>query len=265
MVVEYPRRPAGPARLLIQTARDVINTEPDCYRPYDLICVNGDFGDVQMATASAAPSFSKLFPVKLRTIVDIARFREEAARSRRRRNHALVHQLEQAGRAGHDAGEPSWERASAPCQETQFVHVFPSIAALIAFVWNGAGGRILRCRPPARCRTPLASPCSRATCCQGTKGDRTYGSRRPSGSPHQHRADREVPAVDALRDLDLPAGFIAGRKRPLPHRSILAREHFAAVAAEDFRPMIETIERPILVVYLLNISPYSAPTRPWRP
>ena len=56
MVVEYPPH----TRLLIQAARDVINTEADCFRPYDLICVNGDLDDVHMATAARwklSPSF----------------------------------------------------------------------------------------------------------------------------------------------------------------------------------------------------------------
>ena len=53
MVVEYPPR----TRLLIETARDVISTDPDCYRAYDVICVNGDLGDLHMATAERTGSF----------------------------------------------------------------------------------------------------------------------------------------------------------------------------------------------------------------
>ena len=80
MVVEYPPH----TRLLIETARGLINTDADCYRPYDLICVNGDFGDVQMATAIRARGVWQALSSQAEVADGIARFRKAAARSGRR-------------------------------------------------------------------------------------------------------------------------------------------------------------------------------------
>ena len=51
MVLEFPPG----TRLLLQTARDVIKTDADCYRAYDAICENGDLGDLHVATELAIP------------------------------------------------------------------------------------------------------------------------------------------------------------------------------------------------------------------
>ena len=242
MVVEYPPH----TRLLIQTARDVINTEPDCYRPYDLICVNGDFGDVQMATASALEAFTKLFPVKLRSLATLPDSVKRPL-SQGGDEIALVHQLEQAGRPGQDAGEPSWNALAHLARETRFVHVFRRLR-FMARKWNVPVDDYFNAVRPLVVDHPYY-PLLESYVLPRDQGDRALTA----------LADRldvtniEPTArflIDALRDLDLPAGFMAGRKT-LSHRSILAR---------DFGELLrQTNDRTAhLGRVLLNISPYSA-------
>jgi tetratricopeptide (TPR) repeat protein len=242
MVVEYPPH----TRLLIQTARDVINTEPDCYRPYDLICVNGDFGDVQLATASALVAFPKLFPLKLRSLATLPESVKKPL-DQGDDEVALVRELEQAGRAGQDAGEPSWSALAHLARETRFVHVFRRLR-FMARKWNVPVGAYFDAVRPLVAEHPYF-PLLESYVLPRDQGDRALTA----------LADRlditniEPTArflIDALRDLDLPAGRMAGRQG-LAHRSILAR---------DFAELIrQTNDRmPQLARVLLNISPYSS-------
>ena len=130
MVVEYPPR----TRLLIQAARDVINTDADCYRAYDAICVNGDLGDLHMATESAPVAFTDLFPVKLRSLTTLPESVKKPL-DKGGDELTLVHGLEQAGRPGHDAGEPSWGALAHLAKETRFVHVWRRLH-FMARKWN---------------------------------------------------------------------------------------------------------------------------------
>ena len=103
MIVEYPPR----TRLLIQTARNVISADADCYRAYDAICVNGDLGDLHMATESAPAAFTRLLPVKLGSLSSLPETVKKTL-DQGGDEMTLVHQLEQAGRPDQDIGEPSW-------------------------------------------------------------------------------------------------------------------------------------------------------------
>ena len=245
MVVEYPPH----TRLLIQTARDVINTEPDCYRPYDLICVNGDFGDVQMATASALQAFSKLFPVKLRTLSTLPDSVKKPL-DQGGDEITLVHQLEQAGRPGQDAGEPSWSALAHLARETRFVHVFRRLR-FMARKWNVPVDEYFDAV------RPLVAEHRYFALLESYVLPRDQGDRALTALADRLDLTNIEPTarflIDALRDLDLPAGFIAGRKN-LSHRSILAHDF-----GELLRQTNDRNDRKAhLGRVLLNISPYSA-------
>ena len=153
MVVEYPAQ----TRLVVQAARDVIDTDAECFRAYDLICINGDFGDVQMVTESSPlDAFTELFPVKLRS-VDTLPDSVKKPLDQGGDELTLVHQLEQAGRPGQDLGEPSWGALAHLAKETRFVQVLRRLR-FMARKWNVPVGDFFKAVRPARRRAPLFRP-----------------------------------------------------------------------------------------------------------
>ncbi|MHB1560052.1 MAG: tetratricopeptide repeat protein [Isosphaeraceae bacterium] len=115
--LKYPKQ----TRLAVQAARDVVALDADCCFAYDTICENGELGDLRAATADAPESFTRIFPVKLRSLTDLpASVREPLAKNRD--EIALVDALDKAGRPGEDAGEPSWGVLAHLVREARFVH-----------------------------------------------------------------------------------------------------------------------------------------------
>ena len=130
MAVEYPPR----TRLLIESARAVLKLDADCYRAYDAICQNGDLGDLHMATESGPVAFSKFFPVKLKSLPGLPQPIKNAL-DQEQDELSLVGLLDEAGRPGADAGEPSWSVLAQLARETRFVHVFRRLF-FMARKWN---------------------------------------------------------------------------------------------------------------------------------
>lgn len=115
--LKYPKQ----TRLAVQAARDVVALDADCCFAHDTICENGELGDLRAATADAPESFTRIFPVKLRSLTDLpASVREPLGKNRD--EVALVDALDKAGRPGEDAGEPSWGVLAHLVREARFVH-----------------------------------------------------------------------------------------------------------------------------------------------
>ncbi len=242
MIVEYPPR----TRLLIQTARNVISADADCYRAYDAICVNGDLGDLHMATESAPAAFTRLLPVKLGSLASLPETVKKTL-DRGGDEMTLVHQLEQAGRPDRDIGEPSWGALAHLVKETRFVHVYRRLH-FMARKWNVPVDAFFKDVRPLVAEHRYF-PFLESFVLPPDQSARVLSA----FADHLDLVEIEPTArqmIDALRDLDLPAGNMAWR-RSLLHISILARDF-----AERLRHTADRKDHFGRV--LLIISPYSA-------
>ena len=242
MAVEYPPR----TRLLIESARAVLELDADCYRAYDAICQNGDLGDLHMATESGPVAFSKLLPVKLKSLPGLPQPVKNAL-DKEQDEVSLVGLLDDAGRPGADGGEPSWSVLAQLARETRYVHVFRRLF-FMARKWNVpvddffkdvrplvAGHRFLPylenlAFPPQRAAQALAELAERLDLAEVEPTERHM--------------------IDDLRDQKLPAGEMAWRMS-LAHCSILARD-----LCERLRQTADRKDHFGRV--LLIISPYSS-------
>ncbi len=64
MTVEYPVR----TRVRVEAAREVVSRDADCCGAYDAICESGQLGDLHIATQIGPDAFTKLFPIKLKSL-----------------------------------------------------------------------------------------------------------------------------------------------------------------------------------------------------
>ncbi len=119
MLLEFPPG----TRLVIEAARDIVQTDADCDRAYESIRRNGDLGDVHAASAMGLVAFTNLFPEKLKSLKTLPQS-VKTSLDQGGDELTLVDQLEAAGRPGHDAGEPSWGVLAYLVRETRFVHVW---------------------------------------------------------------------------------------------------------------------------------------------
>ena len=119
MTVEYPVR----TRVRVEAAREVVSRDADCCIAYDAICESGQLGDLHIATQIGPDAFTKLFPVKLKSLPALpATIRQPLEKNGD--ELTLLGALEQAGRPGDDAGEPSWGVLAHLAREARFVHAW---------------------------------------------------------------------------------------------------------------------------------------------
>jgi tetratricopeptide (TPR) repeat protein len=119
MVVE---KPPG-TRVLVQAARDVASLDADCGRAYDVICGNGQIGDLHVATQMGPDAFTKLFPIKLKSLKSLPDPVKKPL-NQNRDELTLVGELDKAGLPGEDGGEPSWGVLAHLAREARFVHAW---------------------------------------------------------------------------------------------------------------------------------------------
>ena len=114
---EYPQR----TRAAVLAARDVLGVDAGCDRAYDVICQSGGLGDLHVATVAGPEAFTRLFPIKLKSVADLP----AAAKAKLDKEDELgiVEALAKAGAAGEDPGEPSWGLLAHLARETRFVQV----------------------------------------------------------------------------------------------------------------------------------------------
>lgn len=115
--LEFPYR----TRILVQAARDLAGADADCCYAYDTICHAGQLGDMHVATVMGPDTFSKLFPLKLRSIKDLPGPVRQLL-EKGRDEISLVEALDRAGRPGEDPVEPSWGVLAHLAREARFVH-----------------------------------------------------------------------------------------------------------------------------------------------
>ncbi len=129
LTLEYPRG----TRVFVQTARSILSFDADCQRAYDAICAQGQLGDLHSATVLGPEAFTKLFPVKLKSIgsppgsLKIALDQDEEL--------PIVEALDQEGRHGVDRGELSWGVLAHLVREARFAHAFRRLH-FMAYKWS---------------------------------------------------------------------------------------------------------------------------------
>ncbi|HWE37970.1 MAG TPA: hypothetical protein VG406_15475 [Isosphaeraceae bacterium] len=117
LAVEFPQN----TRAAVLAARDVLSADADCYRAYDVICASGGLGDRHVATEAGPAAFTRLFPVKLRSVGSLpSGVRESLDKAD---EPGAVAALAKAGAPGEDAGEPSWGSFAHLARETRFAQV----------------------------------------------------------------------------------------------------------------------------------------------
>lgn len=114
--------PSG-TRIGVRAARDVVKVDPDCDRAYDVICRNGDLGDLHEMTVLAPVAFGESFPAKLKALPDMPAAVVEKFQGPADEPNAVA-ALADAGKAGKDEGEPSWGVLAHLAREARFVQVW---------------------------------------------------------------------------------------------------------------------------------------------
>ena len=130
-----------------------MKTDADCYLAYDAICGSGQIGDLHVATQSGPDAFTKLFPVKLRSLTSLPASVKKPL-DQDADELTVVAALEQAGRPVEDAGEPSWGVLAHLAKETRFVHSWRRLH-FMTHVWNVPTGDYFDRGPAVRRQTPL--------------------------------------------------------------------------------------------------------------
>ena len=199
-----------------------------------------------MATESGPVAFSKLLPVKLKSLPGLPQPVKNAL-DQEQDEVSLVGLLDDAGRPGADGGEPSWSVLAQLARETRYVHVFRRLF-FMARKWNVpvddffkdvrplvAGHRFLPylenlALPPQRTAQALAELAERLDLAEVEPTERHM--------------------IDDLRDQKLPAGEMSWRMS-LAHCSILAHDF-----CERLRQTADRKDHFGRV--LLIISPYSS-------
>jgi tetratricopeptide (TPR) repeat protein len=242
MVLEFPPG----TRLVIQAARDVIQTDADCDRAYGAIFHNGDLGDLHAATAMGPVAFTKAFPDKLKSLTTLP----ESVKTPLDQGGdelTLVGRLEEAGRPGQDAGEPSWGVLAHLVRETQFVQVWRRLF-FMARKWNVPVDDYFN---EVR---PLVAKHRYLPYLESYTASRQDGGRALNAfADRLDLTDIELtarPLINDLLRLKHPAGDMAWRLS-VAHGSILARDF--AVRIRQTPDKTAHFGR-----VLLTISPYSA-------
>ncbi len=242
LAVEYPPR----TRLLIESARAVLNLDADCYRAFDTICQNGDLGDLHMATATGPLAFTKLFKLKLSSLPGLPESIKNAI-DQGRDELSLVGLLEEAGRPGVDSGEPSWSVLAHLARETRFVQVFRRVWFMTK-KWNVPVDDFFKEVRPLVARhryfpylESLTFPPERAEKTLTDFADQLDVADIEPTERHM---------IDSLNQLKLPAAQMAWRMS-LVHCSILARDFSERLRQHPDRR--EHFGRVLLI-----ISPYSS-------
>ena len=150
--------------MVVQAARDlVVSRDADCCLAYDAICQSGQLGELHVATVAGPDAFTKLFPVKLKSLTSLPATVKQPL-EKGGDELALVGALDQAGRPGEDAGEPSWGVLAHLAREARFVHACRRLD-FMANKWQVPAGEYFEEVPsrssPGTASTPICntSPC----------------------------------------------------------------------------------------------------------
>ncbi len=119
MVFEYPTWTA----VALQSAKDVVALEPECYRADELMCQIGGVANLHVATELGPETLGRLLPEKLDAVPSLPKVVREAL-ARGPDEPGWLAALDRAGRPPGDAGEPSWGVLAHLVRETRFVQVY---------------------------------------------------------------------------------------------------------------------------------------------
>jgi hypothetical protein len=131
MALEFPTWTA----LLLSSARDVVQLDPECYRAHDVMCQVGGVSNLHAATTLGPESMSDLFSKSLRGVRPLP---PTVSRLLEAFDYAdephLVEALARAGAAEDDQDEPSWSVLAHLIGETRFVRCFRRLLFLRDFL-----------------------------------------------------------------------------------------------------------------------------------
>ena len=111
------------ANLTLQTARQVVELEPDCFRAIDAMCRVQGVANMHIATVLGPRALDQVVPEKLRAVSALPAQVRNALDRPAGGESVLVDVLTKAGGAGEDTGEPSWSVLGHLIRETRFVAV----------------------------------------------------------------------------------------------------------------------------------------------
>jgi tetratricopeptide (TPR) repeat protein len=144
MAVEFPTW----TNLLLTSAREVVQLEPQCNRAHEVMCQVGGVSNLHMATTVGLGSMSGLLSKALREVPTlpppVSRLLADADEVDEPR---LVEALARAGAGGSDQGEPSWSVLAHLIRETRFVQCFRRLLFLRDYLAVPAGGEWEELRP----------------------------------------------------------------------------------------------------------------------
>jgi tetratricopeptide (TPR) repeat protein len=242
MMVEYPHR----TRVAAQASRDLADRDAGCCLAYDAICRNGQLGELHVATVAGPEAFTRLFPERLKALGSLPAAVKQPL-DQGRNEPTLVDALDQAGRPVEDPGEPSWGVLAHLVREARFVHAYHRLH-FMAKMWHVPTRDTFEAFQPLVDRhlfypllKYLALPRQAGVPALTAMADRLELAELDSNVR---------PLIDALGDLNLPAGGPAWGAAMM-HGSLLVRD-----IAERLRQTDASKDHFGRI--LLNISPYSA-------
>jgi tetratricopeptide (TPR) repeat protein len=119
MLLEYPTWTTA----ALQSAKEVISVDPECYRAHDLMCQVGGVANLHVATALGPQILAQVMPQKLNAFRSTPKVVKDAL-GRDGDERGWIEALDQAGKPPADLGEPSWGALAHFVRETRFVQVF---------------------------------------------------------------------------------------------------------------------------------------------
>ncbi len=242
MLVEYPMG----TRALVEAAREVVRLDPNCCRAYDVICENGQLGDIQTATTDGPEAFTKDFLEKLKALNWLPTIVRKPL-DQNRDELTIVGALVQAGQPGVDRVEPSWAVLAQLVREVRFVNAWRRLVFMaykwsvpVGEYWAGVQPYVARHRFFSYLQTIVMTPMD------GRAALAAFAERYdPSDVEPTERL-----MIDALRRFGLPVGETAWS---------LCFNHGDTLAHDLSERIKQTTERKALYGrILLKISPYSS-------
>jgi tetratricopeptide (TPR) repeat protein len=118
LAVEYPL----PTNHSLQAAKEVVSIDDECYRAHDAMCRVGGLSNLHMATLQGPDAFTRHLPENLKAVASLPAVVKQTI-EKKFGELDVVDELDKAGIAAQDVGEPSWGALAHLIRETRFVQV----------------------------------------------------------------------------------------------------------------------------------------------
>lgn len=116
--VEQPAR----SGIALRAARSVLDSSPECFRAYAILCEGGGISALHFATTAAPEALSKRIPRRIATLPGVPAPARQAAE--RPDEVAMTGALDDAAMADDDRAEPSWSALARMVRENRFLFTF---------------------------------------------------------------------------------------------------------------------------------------------